>query len=60
MPAMCCGLPAPAVPCDALSGFALSQAIHSVRLLVGNVFLETISGTPVATSATGVKSLSKS
>ena len=37
-----CGLPAPAVPAVALSGFAFSQAISSRRSLGGRSFLPTI------------------
>ena len=52
-------VPAPAVPCDALPGLALSQAISSVRLLAGTVFLATTSCGLLVSSAIGSRSSSR-
>ena len=57
---MWCGLPTPAVPEVALSGFAFNQAISSGRSFGGRFFLPTISCELSVTSATGSKSFSTS
>ncbi len=54
--AMCDGLPTPAVPSDALSGLALSQAIRPLRSLTGRSFLTAISHGVAEINATGAKS----
>jgi hypothetical protein len=53
-------LPTPDVPSEALSGFALSHAMSSMRFLAGTAFFERISKGFVASSEIGSKSLARS
>ena len=53
-------LPTPAVPCDALSGLAFSQAIKPFRSSAGMAFFATISCGCWSSSAIGSKSFSRS
>jgi hypothetical protein len=60
MPAMCEVAATPPVPCTALSGFACSQAMSSLRSFAASAFLTTISSGPLPTGAIGWKSSSTS
>jgi hypothetical protein len=57
---MCGALPAPAVPIEAWSGFALSQAMNPFRSLAGAVFFATRSMGASGSKATGSKSFTTS
>ncbi len=59
-PKTCCGLPTPAVPANAVFGFAFSQAINSFRSFAGMAFLAMITNGWYPSSATGSKSFSTS
>jgi hypothetical protein len=59
-PHTCAALPAPTLAAEALSGFALSQAISSLASFTGNAFFPTINIGANVSSDTGSKSLSKS
>ena len=60
MPPRCDGLPGPAVPDDALSGLAFSQAMRPLRSFAGRSFFAQISQGVPAMNATGSKSVSTS
>jgi hypothetical protein len=53
---MCGGLPTPAVPIEALSGLALSQAMKDLRSVAGVAFLATSTIGAAGSSITGSKS----
>jgi hypothetical protein len=53
-------VPTPAVPAEALSGFALSHAINSLKFFAGILFFATISSGSTASSETGSKSFKRS
>src|SRR5437773_1451820 len=60
MPATCARSPTPAIPCDALSGLAFSQAISSFKSLAAMVCRAVISKGPCASSTTGLTSSTRS
>ena len=53
-------LPAPALPCVALPGFAFSHAINSCKSFAGTSFFATIISEKLASKATGSKSFTTS
>ena len=60
MPAICDVAATPPVPCDALPGFAFSQAMNSFRSFAATAFLATIKSGALAIGEIGWKSPSTS